>query len=169
MHFRCCLAEACINLSGKTQTFIGRIARRRLEHVSVHGRSFMKEKITYRASCHCGSVRFRFDSEEITKGCRCNCSICKRKGIVISAAYLPPEQIEQLEGMSFLTLYRFGDKDVNHYFCRTCGICPFITVASVPPTYVGSAKPGYYRVNLGCVESLDVYGLAIEVIDGRSL
>jgi len=123
----------------------------------------------YQASCHCSSVRFRFKSEEITKGCRCNCSICKRKGIVVSAAYLPPEDIEQLQGMSSLALYQFGDKDVNHYFCRTCGICPFITVASVAPTYVGSAKPGYYRLNLGCVENLDIYGLAIEIIDGRSL
>lgn len=71
--------------------------------------------------------------------------------------------------MSSLALYQFGDKDVNHYFCRTCGVCPFITVASVPPDYVGPARPGYYRTNLGCVENIDVYGLEIEVIDGRSL
>jgi hypothetical protein len=129
----------------------------------------MTEKITYLASCHCGAVRLRFRSEEIKRGCRCNCSICSRKGIVISAGYLPPEEIEQLQGMGSLALYQFGDKDVNHYFCRTCGICPFTTVASLPPTYAGSAEPGYYRVNLGCVENLDVYGLDIEVIDGRSL
>ena len=47
----------------------------------------MSNKRTYQASCHCGAVRFRFRSEEITKGCRCNCSICVRKGIVTSAAY----------------------------------------------------------------------------------
>lgn len=129
----------------------------------------MTEKITYQASCHCGSVRFRFRSEIITKGCRCNCSICIRKGIVSSASYLPLENIERVEGMSSLALYQFGDRDVNHYFCRTCGICPFTTVASVPPDYVGPARPGYYRINLGCVEDLNVYGLEIEVIDGRSL
>jgi hypothetical protein len=92
-----------------------------------------------------------------------------RKGIVTSAAYLPPEDVEEIEGASSLALYRFGDKDVNHHFCRTCGICPFVTVAAVPPTYAGTAKPGYYRINLGCVEGLDVYGLDIEMIDGRSL
>lgn len=129
----------------------------------------MTEKVTYQASCHCGSVRFKFRSEKITKGCRCNCSICIRKGIVISAGYLPSENFEQVEGISSLALYQFGDKDVNHYFCRTCGICPFTTVASVPPDYVGAARPGHYRVNLGCVENLDVYGLEIELIDGRSL
>ena len=129
----------------------------------------MTDKITYRASCHCGSVRFRFGCEEITTGSRCNCSICRRKGIPISSAYLPPEQIEQLDGISSLCLYLFGDKEVNHYFCRTCGICPFTTIASVPPTYTGPAKPGYYRVNLGCVENLDLDRLAIQIIDGRSI
>lgn len=128
----------------------------------------MTEKRTYEASCHCGSVRFRFKSEEITKGCRCNCSICARKGIVGSAAYFPPDDLEQIEGTSFLTLYQFGDKDMNHYFCRKCGISPFSTVAAVPPTYTGPAKPGYYRINLGCVENLDIFALEIAVIDGRS-
>jgi hypothetical protein len=92
-----------------------------------------------------------------------------RKGIVTSAAYLPPDDLDQIEGMSSLILYQFADKDVNHYFCRTCGICPFVTVAAVAPAYGGTAKPGYYRINLGCVEGLDVYALEIVIIDGRSL
>jgi hypothetical protein len=129
----------------------------------------MTEKLTYRASCHCGAVRFQFRSEKITKGCRCNCSICIRKGIVMTAGYLPPEDVEEFGERSSLSLYRFGDRDMNHHFCRTCGICPFVTVASVPPGYAGSARPGCYRVNLGCVENLDALGLEIEVLDGRSL
>jgi len=122
---------------------------------------------TYHASCHCGSVRFEFKSEEITSGLRCNCSICIRKGIVMSPAYYPPEKV-QLEGESFLTVYQFGDKDVNHLFCRTCGISPFNRVAKIPRDYTGPARPGYYRVNLGCVQELDVFALDIEIIDGRS-
>ena len=42
------------------------------------------------------------------------------------------------------------------------------TIASVPPGYEGPAKPGDYRVNLGCVDDLDVLGLDVDVIDGRS-
>ena len=122
---------------------------------------------TYHASCHCGSVRFEFASEEITSGRRCNCSICSRKGIVMSPRYYRPEEM-RIEGESFLSLYQFGDKDVNHYFCRTCGISPFNRVAKVPADYTGSARPGYCRVNLGCVQELDVFALDIEVIDGRS-
>lgn len=70
--------------------------------------------------------------------------------------------------MEHLLPYQFGDKCMNHYFCRTCGISPFSTVASLPPDYGGAAKVGDYRVNLGCVESLDVLTLEIDVIDGRS-
>ncbi len=129
----------------------------------------MSKQRTYQASCHCGAVRFRFRSEAITRGCRCNCSICVRRGIVMSRTYLAPDDIEQLDGTASLSLYQFGDRNVNHHFCRTCGICPFVTVAAVPPTYAGTARPGYLRLNLGCVEGLDVYTLDIEMIDGRSL
>ena len=122
---------------------------------------------TYSASCHCGSVRFKFKSEDITTGVRCNCSICIRKGIVTSSKYFRPADVE-VEGAEHLAVYRFGDKDVNHQFCMTCGIAPFTTVASVPPEYDGPAKPGDYRVNLGCVHDLDVLALKIDVIDGRS-
>jgi hypothetical protein len=127
----------------------------------------MKTPTTYAASCHCGAVRFELACEEITSGRRCNCSICIRKGVVVSSRYFRPSEVE-VEGTEHLTLYQFGDRDMNHFFCRTCGIAPFSTVASVPPDYDGPAKVGDYRVNLGCVHDLDVLALEIDVIDGRS-
>jgi hypothetical protein len=114
---------------------------------------------SYQGSCHCGALRFRFRSDEITTGCRCNCSICVRKGAVMSTRYFPPEDFEELTGLAALALYQFGDHDVNHYFCKTCGISPF---------HDATAKPGHYRVNLGCVDGLDPLALAITLIDGRS-
>ena len=123
---------------------------------------------TYNARCHCGAIRFTLTSEEITSGRRCNCSICIRKGAVMSAKYYRPSDVE-VTGSENLTVYQFGDKDMKHCFCRTCGISPFGMVASVPPDYAGPAKPGDYRVNLGCIDDLDVMGLEVEVIDGRSL
>ncbi len=122
---------------------------------------------SYRGSCHCGAVRFSFRSEEITSGRRCNCSICIRRGIVMSPGYIPPDAFE-LDGEESLAVYQFGDKSVRHYFCKTCGICPFSAVASLPDGYAGSAKVGDRRVNLGCVEGLDPLELEITVIDGRS-
>lgn len=123
---------------------------------------------TYSGSCHCGAVRFKLRSEEITAGRRCNCSFCIRKGSVMSAAYYAPEELEGLEGMASLRCYRFGDEHVNHWFCERCGIGPFHTIAGLPEDYDGPAKPGYYRINLGCVHELDATALEIELIDGRS-
>lgn len=123
---------------------------------------------TYSGSCHCGAVRFNFRSEEITSGCRCNCSICVRKGIVMSSNYIGPDDFALLEGTDALSVYQFGDGYVNHLFCKTCGIAPFNAVTSVPPTYEGPARPGYRRVNLGCIEGLDPFALQIDIIDGRS-
>jgi hypothetical protein len=128
----------------------------------------MQPQRTYTATCHCKAVRFRFTCDEITSGRRCNCSICIRKGVVVSSTYLRPSDVD-VDGSEHLSLYRFGDKDMNHFFCRTCGISPFSTVASVPAGYSGPAKAGDYRINLGCVHELDALSLEIEVIDGKAL
>ncbi len=77
----------------------------------------------------------------------------------MSVPYYTPDAFEELTGLDALTKYQWGDKDVNHWFCRTCGIYPF---------HDGPANPGRYRVNLGCIEGLDVLALEITVIDGRS-
>ena len=113
----------------------------------------------YEGGCHCGAVRFRFRSEEITRGIRCNCSICIRRGAVMSVPYVSPDDIELLEGREALALYRFGDRLVNHHFCRTCGIHPFGEAVE---------RPGWLRFNLGCVEGLDPLALEIKLIDGRA-
>ena len=119
----------------------------------------MMEPRTYNGRCHCGAVRFRFKSEEITKGKKCNCSICVRKGGVMSVKYYPPDEFELLEGREHLSVYHFGDKMVNHHFCRICGVYPF---------HDAIEKPGHYRVNLGCVDGVDPLALEIEFIDGRA-
>jgi hypothetical protein len=115
-------------------------------------------QVEYRARCHCGAVRFAFRSEEITTGKRCNCSICVRKGAVMSSRYIPADDFEPLADPSDVADYRWGDVAVNHLFCRRCGIYPCH----------GDPKVGY-RVNLGCVEGLDVFALDVSIIDGRAL
>jgi hypothetical protein len=90
-----------------------------------------------------------------------------RKGIVMSARYYRPHEIT-IEGAEALREYRFGDRDVRHVFCGTCGVHPFSAVASVPPGWDGSSQPGDRRINLGCVDEIDVLALPIVVIDGRS-
>lgn len=114
---------------------------------------------TYDGSCHCGAVRFRLRSEPITTGVRCNCSMCIRKGTVMSSRYFTPSELELLAGEEHLEVYQFGDRDVNHYFCRRCGIQPIHDVVG---------RLGHYRVNLGCLDGLDPLELDISLIDGRS-
>ncbi len=115
---------------------------------------------SYEGRCHCGAVRFRFLSEEITEGRRCNCSICVRKGGVMSARYYEPNEFDLMGGKDALSIYRFGDEVVNHYFCKHCGVYPF---------HDGTAEyEGRFRVNLGCVDEIDVLALPVKIIDGRS-
>ena len=120
----------------------------------------------YEASCHCKNVRFRFESEPITKGLRCNCSICVRQGAVKSDRYYKPDELSAIEGE--LRVYQFGDRSLEHAFCPTCGVWPFSVVTSLPEGYTGSARVGDRRINLGCVHDLDVFALEIRQVDGRS-
>jgi len=113
----------------------------------------------YLGSCHCGKVQFEINCEEITQAYRCNCSICRRKGALMSANYFSPQQMTVTEGKEFLSRYQFGDHDVYHYFCQSCGIYPF---------HDGPANPEHYRVNLGCIDELVLEQLAVKYIDGAS-
>ena len=115
---------------------------------------------SYHGSCHCGAVTFRFEGEPITRGLRCNCSMCSRKGAMMSPEAIPPDRfaIEARDGA--LGLYQFGIETAKHYFCTHCGIYPFHETAR---------QPGYFRVNLGCVEGIDPFTLEADVFDGRHL
>ncbi|OQX31232.1 MAG: aldehyde-activating protein [Candidatus Sedimenticola endophacoides] len=114
----------------------------------------------YQGSCHCGAVRFAYEGETIERGLRCNCSICARKGAMMSSEIIPPERlhIEAREGT--LGLYQFGAATARHFFCRECGIYPFHQTAR---------KPDHYRVNLGCVEGVDTFALECDLFDGKHL
>jgi hypothetical protein len=115
----------------------------------------------YKARCHCGRVRFSFLSSPITKACRCDCSLCLRRGAVLSPTYIPAADFTPHRDPRDLGVYLWNEKVLNNYFCKTCGIF----------TYIGDGennKDGY-RVNLGCVEGLDPLALTITFIDGKSV
>src|SRR4051812_38414697 len=90
---------------------------------------------TWNGSCHCGAVRFRVKSEPFTRGIRCNCSICIRRGAVLSAHYFEPENFEWVAGRESLRHYQFGDRMMNQWFCGTCGIFPFADPVERPGHY----------------------------------
>ena len=114
----------------------------------------------YQGSCHCGAVRFSYEGEEITKGLRCNCSICRRKGALMSSEIIAPEKLKMEVEKGVLGLYQFGMKTAKHYFCKRCGIYPFHETAR---------KPGHFRVNLGCIDEIDTFSLESDLFDGKHL
>ena len=85
----------------------------------------MKE---YFGSCHCNAVSFRFQSEESVEIWKCNCSICKRKGAIMSM--VKNEDFKVTKGEDKLTLYQFHSKVAKHYFCSVCGFI-LITIQEV--------------------------------------
>ena len=114
---------------------------------------------TYRGQCHCGAVSFTVQCPLIDRGLTCNCSICRRKGAVMSTDYYSPQQIT-VAGLDSCSIYRWGDHDVDHYFCANCGVYPF---------HQSTHKPGHLRINLGCIEGLKLSELIIDSFDGRNL
>jgi len=115
---------------------------------------------TFQGSCHCGDVTFQFSGEPITQGLRCNCSICARKGALMSSEVYGPAQLTFQAAEGALGCYQFGSGVAKHYFCTRCGIYPFHETVR---------KPGHYRVNLGCVDGVDSLTLPTQVFDGKSL
>jgi hypothetical protein len=115
----------------------------------------------YDGSCHCGRVRFSFHSPEIVLGCRCDCSLCIRRGAVLSSRYIPAADFTPHDDPDDLGVYLWNEKVLSNYFCKACGIF----------TYIGDgekAKDGY-RVNLGCVKGIDPLSLEIKIINGKTL
>ena len=114
----------------------------------------------YKGSCHCGAISFSFQHDKVDSGLRCNCSICKRKGAVMSDFILSPEELNITAEKGILGLYQFDSKIAKHYFCKTCGIYPF---------HETLRKPGHFRVNLGCIDDIDTDGITIDLFDGKSI
>lgn len=115
---------------------------------------------TYAGQCHCGAVQFSFSCAEITHAMRCDCSICARKGMVMTDDVIPPQDMHISDEEGALATYRFGSHTARHHFCSRCGIHTFVETR---------LNPGSYRVNLGCVEELDALRLPANIYPGKSL
>ena len=93
----------------------------------------------YKGSCHCGAIKFEFEGGEINCGLRCNCSICIRKGVLMSEYVIPPNDFKIQALPKALSLYQFSSNVAKHYFCNQCGIYTF---------HQTMACLGHYRINL---------------------
>lgn len=110
-------------------------------------------------SCHCGKVKFEVELD-LSNGVSCNCSMCLRKGTVLS--FVPESQFKLLSGANNLTDYQFNKKVIHHTFCSTCGVTAFAT---------GQLPDGtpMKAVNLRCLEGIDLDKIKIQHYDGKSV
>ena len=109
--------------------------------------------------CHCGAIEANINiAENFEKILRCNCSLCKRKGAVMSM--VKNEDFTIIKGADKLMLYQFHTKVANHYFCSICGVYTHHNPRSNP------AMTGF---NLGCLDDIDTFNLKdILIIDGHN-
>ena len=99
--------------------------------------------------CHCGAVEAEINlPENLNKILRCNCSLCKRKGAVMSM--VKNEDFKIKKGEDKLSLYQFHTKVANHYFCSICGIYTHHNPRS---------NPSMTGFNLGCIDGIDTFKL----------
>ena len=113
--------------------------------------------MAYQGSCHCGAVTIDVDTDVPTEAISCNCSHCRRKGLLLT--FVPRETLT-VAGEEALREYRFNKRVIAHRFCTTCGVQPF---AEGP----GPNGPGA-MINLRCVPDIDLETLQIVPFDGAS-
>jgi len=110
-------------------------------------------------SCHCGAIRFSVDADPPATAVSCNCSHCRRKGLLL--AFVPAERFTLQDGHELLGTYTFNTHRIRHRYCLACGTQPYAEGANPD----GSAVRA---VNLRCVPSVDLDALALQRHDGAS-
>ena len=112
-------------------------------------------------NCHCGQVEIevKIPEEGFKKFMRCNCSLCKRKGAIMSP--IPKDSLKVVKGQEHLKLYQYHTKVAEHYFCKNCGIYTH---------HRSYTNPENYEYNVGCIDNLNTFEYKnIPVFDGEKL
>ena len=119
----------------------------------------MGEMKTYTGGCHCGKVRYEVTSD-LSYVMDCNCSICSRKGHVLT--FVPASQFTLLSGENAVTDYQFNKHVIHHTFCSTCGISSFASGKRPDGTEMRA-------INVRCLDGVDLTKLDIKHVDGKSV
>ncbi|GGC65009.1 hypothetical protein GCM10011396_10000 [Undibacterium terreum] len=62
----------------------------------------------------------------------------------------PAQELLITQGKAELALYQFNTHVAKHYFCKHCGVYAFHQIRN---------NPLHWRVNIGCLHSVDPYAL----------
>ena len=125
----------------------------------IHVKKF-KSKHMKKLTCHCEKVELEVNipDEGFKKLMRCNCSLCKKKGAIMTP--IPREELKVVKGEDILKLYQYHTKVAKHYFCSNCGIYTH---------HVMRSNPNMYGINVACLEGIKPFELENVVInDGEN-
>lgn len=106
------------------------------------------------ATCHCGAVRLELTSRP-TEVTDCNCSICRRYG-VLWAYYHPADvSVTAPEGQDE---YMWDDRSIAFLRCRACGCVTHWAPVNREPDRMG--------INARLLEPVDIADARIRHLDG---
>jgi len=110
-------------------------------------------------TCHCGGVEIEVNiPDQFKKVIRCNCSLCKRKGAIMTM--VGPEDLKIIKGKELLKLYQYHTKTAKHYFCSICGIYTHHNPRS---------NPKMYGINVACLDNINPFVLKdVSINDGEN-
>lgn len=112
----------------------------------------------HQGGCHCGKVRFEIEAD-IKEVISCNCSICVKKGHLLT--FVPETSFKLLAGEDSLKSYLFNKKIIHHFFCANCGIGAF-GAGAMPD----GAK--MRAINVRCLDQVDLSKFPVQHVDGKS-
>ena len=110
--------------------------------------------------CHCGEVELEIKESEgaLNKFLRCNCTLCKKKGYIMTFA--PITDVKITKGEDKLKLYQYHTKVAELYFCSECGIYTHHKMRSRPDTF---------GLNVGYIDDIDQFKLEnVGLNDGQN-
>ena len=108
--------------------------------------------------CHCGLIEAEINIDNLNKILRCYCSLCKRKGSIMSM--VKNEDFKVVKGEENIRLYQFHTNVAKHFFCSNCGIYTHHNPRS---------NPSMTGFNVGCIDEIDSFKLKDVLInDGNN-
>ncbi|XOJ73532.1 GFA family protein [Candidatus Pelagibacter sp. Uisw_114] len=112
-------------------------------------------------TCHCGEVEIQINlRDNIDKLMRCNCSMCKRKGTMVTT--INKEDLKIVKGKDKIKTYQFNTGVAKHHFCSECGIHTHNLRRSNPNTF---------GINVGCIDEIEnnkLFRLKTVINDGQN-
>jgi len=111
----------------------------------------------YKGSCHCGNIQFQVKGE-IDSAISCNCSICQRKGTLLS--FFPWEEFRLLTPDAKISSYTFNKEVIHHKFCPICGVAPYAEGVDQKGNKIAA-------INIRCLEDLDLNKVPVQHFNGK--